>query len=205
MTPYTPLIAALAGGAVIAAVTTGCRAANNPDRPLPASPTTAAASQSSAEANPPGDLPDNQVFVVYTAADGSFTVKYPEGWARTENGSTVVFADTFSSLTLSAQDVYQPSEAYARAVEIPQIATQTTGFVPGQISTVQRPAGAVVLITYQQDSPASPVTGKSVRQNVERYEYSRAGRGVAVSLAAPAGSDTTDAWRIVTDSFTWLR
>lgn len=192
-------------GAAMAVVVTGCSTAGSPDRPPTASPTTAAASPHTAEANPPGDIPDNQTYVAYTATDQSFTVKYPEGWARTERGSTVVFADIFTSITVSAHDgSYQPTEAYARTVEVPQIATETKGFTPGQVSTVQRPAGTVVLITYQQDSPASPVTGKTVRQDVERYEYSRGGRGVTVTLAAPAGSDTTDPWRTITDSFIWL-
>jgi len=69
---------------------------------------------------------------------------------------------------------------------------------------VQRPAGSVVVITYQGDSPPSPVTGKSIRQDVQRYEFANAGRGVVVTLAAPAGSDTVDPWRVVTDSVTWL-
>lgn len=193
-------------GAVIAAAFAGCGAASGPDSQPAASPTTAGADQHTAEYNPPGDIPDNQVFVTFTATDQSFTVKYPEGWTRSDTGSTVVFGDPFTSITIAVHEgFYQLTEDYARSVEVPQIATQTNGFTPGQVSTVQRPAGTVVLITYQQDSPASPVTGKSIRQDVERYEYSREGHGVALTLAAPAGSDTTDAWRIVTDSFTWLR
>ena len=69
---------------------------------------------------------------------------------------------------------------------------------------MQRPAGPVVLVSYQGDSPLSPVTGKSITQDVQRYEFANAGRGVVVTLAAPAGSDTVDPWRIITDSFTWL-
>lgn len=197
--------ALLAVGAAVAVAVTGCAATQRSSGPAAASPATVPP-HSSIEVNPPGDIPDNQVFVTFTANDGTFAVKYPEGWTRSESGSTVVFGDAFNSITVSGHDgFYQPTEDYARTVEVPQIATQTHGFTPGQVGTVQRPAGPVVLITYQQDSPTSPVTGKSIRQDVERYEYSRDGRGVALALAAPAGSDTTDAWRSVTDSFTWLR
>ncbi|MDF3335864.1 hypothetical protein P3H80_00435 [Mycolicibacterium septicum] len=196
--------ASLAVGAAVAVAVTGCAATQRSSGPAAAS--LATAPNSSIEVNPPGDIPDNQVFVTFTANDGTFAMKYPEGWTRTESGSTVVFGDAFNSITVSGHDgFYQPTEDYARSVELPQIATQATGFTPGRVSTIQRPAGTVVLITYQQDSPTSPVTGKSIRQDVERYEYSRDGRGVALALAAPAGSDTTDVWRSVTDSFTWLR
>ncbi|KMV18355.1 hypothetical protein ACP6C3_31000 [Mycolicibacterium septicum] len=197
--------ALLAAGTAFAVAVAGCAATQRPGGATATSPATVPP-HSSIEANPPGDIPDNQVFVGFTATDGSFAVKYPEGWARTDSGSTVAFGEAFNSITVSGHDgFYQPTEDYARSVEVPQIATRTPGFTPGHVSTVQRPAGTVVLITYQQDSPPSSVTGKSIRQDVERYEYSRDGRGVALTLAAPTGSDTTDAWHTVTDSFTWLR
>lgn len=201
-----PPTMALIGMAVVAAVITGCTAAPRSDgHPAPA-PTGTIGPGSSAEANSPGDIPDNQVFVEFTAPDRSYTIKYPEGWTRTDHGSTVVFGDTLNSITIAPHNgFYRPTEDYARTAELPQIATQTAGFAPGQISIVQRPAGPVVLITYQQDSAPNPVTTKTVRQQVERYEYTHLGRGVIVTLSAPVGSDNTDPWRTVTDSFTWLR
>jgi hypothetical protein len=127
------------------------------------------------------------------------------GWARTESGADAVFSDKCNSITVAPHNgFYQPSEDYARTVEIPEIAASTTGFTPGTISTVQRPAGPAVLISYQGDSPPSPVTGKSIKQDVPRYEFTNAGRGVVVRLSAAAGSDTVDPWRVITDSFTWL-
>ncbi len=41
------------------------------------------------EVNPPGDIPDSQVFVRYTSASGGFALKVPEGWARTESPTSV--------------------------------------------------------------------------------------------------------------------
>jgi hypothetical protein len=163
------------------------------------------AATSPAESNPPGDIPDNQVFVVYTAPDHAFTVKYPEGWARTDTGATVVFSDKFNNMSITSRPgVHQPNEDFARSMEVPQIASTTPGFVPGTVTTVQRPAGQVVLITYQADSPASPVTGKSVKLAAERYEFSKLDGSAVVTLSAPLGSDNVDPWRVVTDSFTWL-
>lgn len=198
------VLQAMAGGVVIVGVAAGC-AAGTPAGAPSTSASAGAASQVT-ESNPPGDIPDNQAFVAFTAADGSYTLKYPEGWARTDSGPTVTFSDKYNGITVAPHDgFYQPTEAYARTIEMPEISSRTAGFAGGEVSTVQRPAGPVVLITYQGDSAPSPVTGKSVRQDVARYEYARDGRGVVVTLAAPAGSDSVDPWRIVTDSFTWLR
>jgi hypothetical protein len=194
------VLAALVGGAVGVTVLSACGGATNPAASRQASPT-----RPVAESNPPGDIPDNQVFVIYTAADRWYTVKYPEGWARTDSGRDVMFRDKFNSMTFAPRDgFYQPTEAFARSIELPEIAMSTAGFVPGTISTVQRPAGQVILVTYQGDSPANPVTGKTIKQDVQRYEFAQEGRGVVLTLSAPAGLDSVDPWRIVTDSFTWL-
>lgn len=206
MTTRGTILQAVAGGTAVAAMLAGCGAATSPVGAPAMSQPAATPTAPAAESNPPGDIPDNQAFVVYTAADNSYSVKYPEGWAQTAVGADVVFSDKFNSITLSPHDgFYQPTEDFARTVELPQIAAGTRGFTPGQVSTVARPAGQVVVITYQSDSAPSPVTGKSVRQDVARYEYSRSGRGVVVTVASPAGSDNVDPWRTVTDSFTWLQ
>lgn len=197
------VIAALATTAAVVALS-GCGGAT-PSGAGPSAAQSGDAAPQAPEVNPQGDIPDNQAFVVYTAADRSFTVKYPEGWAQTQSGSTVTFSDKFNSITLAPHPgFYQPTEAYARSVEVPQIDSTTTGFMPDKVSTVARPAGQVILITYEADSPPSPVTGKSVQQAVERYEFSQSGRGVVATLAGPVGADNADPWRIVTDSFTWL-
>lgn len=204
MTSKRIVLAALASVAVVGLLS-GCGAATNPASGSSANQPPSSPTQQAADSNPPGDIPDNQAFVLYSAADHSFTMKYPEGWARTDSGAHVVFSDKFNNITVAPHNgFYQPSEAYARTVEVPEIAASTPGFAPGNISTVQRPAGPVVLITYQGDSPPSAVTGKSIKQDVQRYEFANAGRGVVVTLSAPAGSDTVDPWRVITDSFTWL-
>lgn len=42
------------------------------------------------EKNPPGDIPDSQVFIAYVGS--SYALKVPEGWARTVTGPNVIFA-----------------------------------------------------------------------------------------------------------------
>lgn len=198
-----PALAIVVAGATAIALLGACSPTTQ--QPLHPSTTAAAASGRPSEYNPPGDIPDDQTFVTYTAADGTYSVKYPEGWARTDSGDSVVFTDKFNSETLTPHNgFYQPTEDFARTVEQSQIAATTDGFTAGSVSTVQRSAGPAILITYQRQSAPSPVTGKSVTQDVARYEFAKGGRGVAITLASPAGSDNVDPWRVVTDSFTWL-
>lgn len=68
---------------------------------------------------------------------------------------------------------------------------------------VQRAAGPAVLITYQAISAPDAVTGKSVTEAVERYEFWRGGQEVVLTLSAPQGADNVDPWRMITDSFRW--
>jgi hypothetical protein len=72
------------------------------------------------------------------------------------------------------------------------------------VTTVNRKAGPAVLIRYSANSPIDPVTGKSVVDSVERYEFWRNGQEVILTLAGPQGADNVDPWRTVTDSFRWL-
>lgn len=190
-------------GVAATAVLVGC--GGNPSTPTgPSSVASPGSSSPAAESNPAGDIPDNQAYVTYVAPDHSFTLQVPEGWAQTTSATTVVFTDKFNSITLTPRSgFYAPDEEYARTVELPEIASSTKGYVAGDVTTVDRKSGRVVLITYQSESPPSPVTGKTVAQAVERYEFAAAGREVVVTLSGPAGADNVDPWRTVSDSFTW--
>ena len=60
------------------------------------------------EVNPPGDIPDDQVFVAYTPPAGGFSVKVPEGWARSEQGGAVVFTDNLNSIRMETVAAASP-------------------------------------------------------------------------------------------------
>src|SRR5690349_9797113 len=47
--------------------------------------------QAEANAAAAGDIPDNQVFLVFRNARTGYSMKYPEGWAQHGAGTTVVF------------------------------------------------------------------------------------------------------------------
>ncbi len=66
------------------------------------------------------------------------------------------------------------------------------GFSPGQVSTVQRKSGPALLLTYTGDGPADPVTGKSVTDAFERYEFFKGGKLATLTLSGPKGADNVD-------------
>src|SRR5438105_1112341 len=55
------------------------------------------------EVNPPGDIPDNQVFITFKSPAG-FSVKVPEGWARLDSPNETVFSDKYDQITLTVSD-----------------------------------------------------------------------------------------------------
>jgi hypothetical protein len=182
----------------------GPSASPSPVAPAPSSGSSAAPNPNAPEINSAGDIPDNQVFVPYTPAGGSFVVRVPQGWARSATGSAVVFTDKFNRVRIESVPRSQaPDVASTRAQELPQLQSSVPGFQAGQVTMVQRSAGPAVLITYQANSAPNAVTGKSVTEAVERYQFWRGGQEVVLTLSAPQGSDNVDPWRMVTDSFRW--
>ncbi|MBD0737215.1 hypothetical protein [Streptomyces sp. CBMA29] len=156
------------------------------------------------ENNPAGDIPDNQAYVVYAPAGQGFSVKVPEGWARTDAASSVTFTDKLNRITVApgtAGTAPTPRSVTARVV--PALKGQVPGFAGEKASTVPRRAGSVVLLTYRGDTAPDPVTGKAVHDAFERYAFFRGGQEVDLTLSGPVGADNVDPWRIVTDSFTW--
>ncbi|MFE5011929.1 hypothetical protein ACFRJ3_46395 [Streptomyces sp. NPDC056696] len=158
------------------------------------------------ESNPPGDIPDNQVYVPFRPASGfsGFTVKVPEGWARTEKGPTTVFTDKLNTVRVTtASAPAAPTTGSVTNTVVPQLRSQVPKFAHPKVSEVKRHAGLVVRLTYQGDSAKDPVTGKVVRDAFERYAFFRQDHEVDVTLSGPAGADNVDPWRIVSDSFMW--
>lgn len=166
----------------------------------PTEPSTAPAT----EFSPPGDIPDNQVFVDYSPPGTSVHVSVPEGWARSTTAGVTTFTDKLNSVGI--QVLPQPSAptvASAKSTEVPKLAHSVSQYSPGTVTQVQRQGGQAVLVTYQQDSAPDPVTGKVVRDAVERYEFWHNGQEAVLTLSGPVGADNVDPWQIVSDSLTW--
>jgi hypothetical protein len=159
------------------------------------------------EVSPAGDIPDNQAFVAYAPAGAGFTVKVPEGWARTTAGGATTFTDKLNSIVVGTPTTAakRPTAASATATVIPQLARTVKGFANARAGTVTRTAGPALRITYLADSAPDTVTGKTRRNAVERYEFLHNGKLVVLTLAGPKGADNVDPWKIVTDSLRWTR
>jgi hypothetical protein len=155
------------------------------------------------ETNVPGDIPDNQAFVTYRPASGGYSINVPEGWARSEQPTSVTFTDKFNSIRVDRQPAPAAPTAASAQNEMQAVAARLTCYQPGNVSTVSRKAGQGLLVKYRADSPPDPVTAKVVHQDVERYEFWRSGTEVVVTLSSSQGSDNVDPWRKVTDSFSW--
>lgn len=158
-----------------------------------------------AEVNPAGDIPDDQVFVPYEWPAGGFSVSVPEGWSRTESGGAVVFTDKLNSVRVETTEAAAaPTVETATANELPSLESSVTNYAAGEVSSVSRSAGDAVLITYTGDSEPDAVTGTTVTDSFERYEFWDKGMEVILTLSGPQGADDVDPWRIVTDSLQWL-
>lgn len=166
--------------------------------------TSATTAPGAQESSPAGDIPDDQAFVRYSPMSGTYAVKVPEGWARAATGDHVTFTDKLNTIELDvAATPGPPTVASVRAEEVPTIKTGVTSFELVDVTSVTRPAGGMILVRYRADSKPDAVTGKVVRDDVERYETWKDGRQATITLSGPQGSDNVDPWKIVTDSFTW--
>ncbi|MBA2716741.1 MAG: hypothetical protein H0U51_06780 [Propionibacteriales bacterium] len=156
------------------------------------------------EFSPPGDIPDDQVFVGYSPPGTEVHISVPEGWARSTSAGVTTFTDKLNSVSIQVVPQHSPpTVASATATEVPQLRQSVSQYAAGQVTRVDRQGGPAVVITYQQDSAPDGVTGKVVRDAVERYEFWHGGREAILTLSGPVGADNVDPWRIVSDSLSW--
>jgi hypothetical protein len=158
------------------------------------------------ESSPPGDIPDNQAYVAYSPPGADYSVKVPEGWARTRAAGAVTFTDKLNAITMQERAAAgAPSVAAARRSELASLRRGVKGFRPGSVSVVRRTSGPAVRITYLAAGRPDPVTGKTHVDAVERYLFGHKGKRVTLTLSGPKGADNVDPWRLVTDSLRWSR
>ncbi|MFI7020982.1 hypothetical protein [Streptomyces sp. NPDC050164] len=192
------------GLVLAAALTAGCSGSSGTGSGTGSGSASAGASAAPTEANPAGDIPDNQAFVAYQPPGGGFTVKVPEGWARTSQGGTIVFTDKLNRVQISSSSASTaPTAGLVTNQVVPHLRGQVKKLAASKVSQVTRHAGRAVLLTYQGDSAPDTVTGKVVRDAFERYAFYRQGREVDLTLSGPVTADNVDPWRIVSDSFAW--
>ncbi|MEU9889646.1 hypothetical protein [Sphaerisporangium sp. NPDC051011] len=152
-------------------------------------PATQAATQPAAhptESSPPGDIPDDTVFLPFRPQGQGYEVKIPEGWERTDLPTGASFSDKLNSVRI---EIGPPSDP--------------PGIERVDQKKVSRKGGEAELTRYRVDSAPDPVTNKVIRDEVERYVFTKGGRRAVLTLTGPVGADNVDPWRTVSDSFRW--
>jgi hypothetical protein len=184
MLKRTPLIATALVAVLVAA---GCGGSSSPSSSKSAS----TPNPNTPEKSPSGDIPDNQAYVAFSPPGSNYSVKVPEGWARTASGKAVTFTDKLNSVRMES---------------LPAGSASARSHAPnGKVSTVTRTAGKATRVTYLTNSSPDPVTGKVTRDAVERYVFTHKGRALVLTLTGAKGADNVDPWKIVTNSVRWTR
>lgn len=165
----------------------------------PAATTSPGALQAEANATAAGDIPDNQVFLVFRNARAGYSLKYPEGWAQQGSGDIVSFRDKNNAIraVVSAGPAWTATSVRADLRALKGARVQSA---PQAITLSGRPAFKAV---YRTVSAPNPVTGKRVTLSVDRYYVWKQGRRAVLDLGCPVGVDNVDAYRLISESFRW--
>lgn len=154
------------------------------------------------EKNPPGDIPDSQVFIVY-AADG-YALKVPEGWARTVTEPNVSFTSKLDGVSVTLTPAATaPTLDWVKAQYVPDLIKAGRAVEVKGISVETLPGGPAIRIDYTSNSEPNAVTMKQIRLENARYLFFKAGALAALDLYAPAGADNVDQWELISRSFEW--
>jgi hypothetical protein len=171
--------------------------------PQPTGATTTArapgALQAEANAAAAGDIPDNQVFLVFHNARAGYSMKYPEGWAQQGGDKTVVFRDKNNIVRIDLGG----ASALTGAAITRELRRLKGSRIVSSPQPIQLPAGRAYRVVYKTESAPNAVTGKRVTLVVDRYYLVRGGRRAVVDLGTPQGVDNVDAYRLMIESFRW--
>ena len=171
--------------------------------PLLAVPVFAAEKAVAPEKNPPGDIPDTQVFVTYHAKSG-YSLKVPEGWARSDLANGVSFIDKLDGVMVTeTTETTAPTVASVKSTFIPNLEKQSRAVKLAKVEGIKLPAGEAVRISFSSNSEPNAVTDKQVRLENEIYIYQKGDRTVSLQLYAPLGADNVDQWTLMSQSFRW--
>jgi hypothetical protein len=156
-----------------------------------------------AEKNPPGDIPDSQVFITYASKDG-YSLQVPEGWARTDMPNGASFIDKLDGVVLTRSEAAAaPTAASVKKDYIPSLEKEGRAVKVLSVKSVKLPGGNAVRINYSSNSAPNAVTNKQVRLENQRFLLFKGGRLIALELYAPLGADNVDQWKLMSESFRW--
>ena len=153
----------------------------------------------------PGDIPDNQVFLVFANTGRRLLDQVPggldaAGLRRRRHASRT--RTTSSTSSSRAGPAPTPASVAAQLTALKRRRRRS-----GSSATADDDASAAapaVKVVYTTESAPNPVTGKRVTLVVDRYVAGAAAAGVAiVDLGTPEGVDNVDAYRLMIESFRW--
>lgn len=156
------------------------------------------------EVNPPGDIPDSQAFVRFTSSAGGYSLEVPEGWARSESGAAVTFADKLDGVRVTIMPASAaPTSSTAQQNEAKTIQQSGRAVAINSVKDVSLPSGPAVVINYASNSDPNPVTNRQVRLENQSFLYFKNGKEAVMTLWAPKGADNVDQWNRMSKSFQW--
>lgn len=98
----TSLLAAGCGSSGSSASTTNSTSTSGKSRPAESQEAgSGGAAPSEAQAAATGDIPDNQVFLLFHDPGAGYSIRYPEGWARKGSGNDVTFQEKANVIHIS--------------------------------------------------------------------------------------------------------
>ena len=156
------------------------------------------------EKNPPGDIPDTQVFVKYSSEKGGYELQVPEGWAQTENGTDVTFADKYDGLQVNVAPVSDPITLESvKGNQETDLKKTGRAVVVNSVKEVKLNGSQAFCISYDSNSDPNPVTNKQIRLENKNYYYWEDGKMAVVRVWAPLGADNVDQWNFISQNFKW--
>jgi hypothetical protein len=174
-------------------------AAAPPPPPTTTSQSGPGALQAEANSAAAGDIPDNQVFLVFRNGTAHYSMKYPEGWAQQGSGGKVTFRDKNNIVQIVVASG-APATAASVRKDVAGLRGVRVQSAPQAMTISGRPA---VKVVYSTESAPNGVTGKRVKLVVDRYYLWKGGRRAVVDLGTPEGVDNVDAYRLMIESFRW--
>ena len=155
--------------------------------------------QAEANSAAAGDIPDNQVFLVFRNAAAGYSMKYPEGWAQQGPAGRVTFRDKNNIVRIVVGAAPAATKAAVEA-DLARLHGAHANGAPQAMTLAGAPAYKVV---YSTESAPNAVTGKRVKLVVDRYYLWKGGRRAIVDLGTPEGVDNVDAYLLMIESFRW--
>jgi len=155
--------------------------------------------QAEANSAAAGDIPDNQVFLVFRNHSAGYSMKYPEGWARQRSKDSVTFRDKNNVVRIVVTDG-PPSTVASVQNDVATLPNAQLQSPPQSMTIGGSPA---IKVVYSTESTPNSVTGKRVKLVVDRYYLWKDGRVAVVDLGTPEGVDNVDAYRLMIESFRW--